>query len=133
MESLTDRLQAQTPLPLASTEESHAKLQRNLSLALDLHREILSSGFSEEMPAGRQRIGLEAASQTVKAALTVDRTALKARQDDVFERCFIRMLAMSRAPLSSELATILKRTPREKLEASLSSEDLAAYDAKSAA
>jgi hypothetical protein len=103
-------------------EAANAKLKRNLNLALERHKDIMSLDIGPESPVGEKRLVLEAATATVKAALTTDRTALKARSNNTLERVFLRLLfiklQMGRA-VKPEDVTKLKTAPRKELEEAL--------------
>ena len=119
------------PTPtLASDGEAHAQLKRNLAVALEVHRDFM---VAERETAGDKRLALEAANMTVKAALTTDRTALKARQENTLERLFLNCLfqwkRMGR-PLKPEESERLRTAPRAEIEAALvSPRQIAEYDA----
>ena len=107
------------PDPALVSEEAHAKLKRNLDLALDRHHDFMTA---EQVTAGDKRLALESANITVKAALTTDRTALKAQSDNVIERVFLRMLFYKKVygrDMTAEDLNRLKTTPRAELEAAL--------------
>ena len=109
------------PPPLTTSTEAHVKLQRNLPLALDRQHQIMSGSLPEGLQPDRRLIA-EVASATVRAALTTDRTALKARQENIKERLFIRML-FHRKRLGREMSPAedaeLKSIPREEIEKAL--------------
>jgi hypothetical protein len=117
--------------PRAVAGEAHAKLKRNLDLALERHEEILSQPIREETDVRNKRLVAEVATATVKAALTTDRTALKARQDKTLEILFLRVLFVAKSmgkELSARDLEKLKTAPRAELEAALSPRFLAEYD-----
>ena len=111
--------------------EAHVKLKRNLHLALDRHEQIMRDEL-QEMPQQAKRLIAEVATATVKAALTTDRTALKARQDNSLERVFLRVLFHRKRlgyALSEKEAERLRSASRAEIEASLGPRQLAEYDA----
>ena len=111
--------------------EAHAKLKRNLDLALERHEEILSQPIARETDVRDKRLVAEVATATVKAALTTDKTALKARQDNTMARVLLRLLFyryLRGLPLSPEYVQQLKTAPRKDLEAALAPRELAKYD-----
>jgi hypothetical protein len=119
------------PDPTVS-EEAHVKLRRNLDLALNRHHDFMTA---DQVTAGDKRLALEAANTTVKAALTSDRTALKARNEKTIERVLLRLLFLRRQrgyALSAEDEKMLKTAPRAELEAALGSK-LKEYDEMEAA
>ena len=86
---------------------------------------------AEQVTAGDKRLALEAANITVKAALTTDRTALKARADNTLERVLLRAIVVRRyhgRDVPPERVKQLKATPRAELEAALGPRWLAEYD-----
>lgn len=109
--------------------EAHTLLKRNLTLALGVHRDAMTGQLEGE--GGDKRLALEAANTTVKAALVTDRTALKARADNVIERVLLRAIVVRRyhgRDNSPERVKQLKSTPRAELEAALGPRWLAVYD-----
>ena len=117
--------------PRAVAAEAHAKLKRNLDLALERHEEILSRPIAEETDARNKRLVAEVATATVKAALTTDRSALKARADNTIERVLLRAIVVRRyhgRDVSPEQVKKLKATPRAELEAALGQRWLKEYD-----
>ena len=118
-------------LTRAVAAEAHAKLKRNLDLALERHEEILSQPLAEETDVRNKRLVAEVATATVKAALATDRTALKARQENTIEIVMLRVLfqrylrAMEIKPEDKEK---LRTAPRAKLEIALGARGLAEYD-----
>ena len=72
--------------------EAHAKLKRNLDLALQRHEERLSQPLAEETDLRNKRLVAEVANTTVEAALATDRNALKARQQNTIEIVMLRVL-----------------------------------------
>jgi hypothetical protein len=125
-------LPADEPEPTrAVATEAHAKLKRNLDLALERHEEILSRPIVEETDVRNKRLVAEVATATVKAALTTDRTALKARQENTMERLFLRYLFVKRrngASLTLDQVVKLRSTARPELEAALGPKFMAEYD-----
>jgi hypothetical protein len=116
---------------LASEGEAHEQLKLNLKQALNLQKQIMGFDLSPDLTASDKRLAADAANATVKAALTTDRTALKARQDNTLERVFLRVLFHARVmgrELSPKDLERLKSAPRAELEAALSPRSLAAYD-----
>jgi hypothetical protein len=116
---------------LTSEGEAHEQLKLNLSQALKLHKQIMNFELPPETTAGDKRLAADAANATIKAALTTDRTALKARQDNTLERLFLRVLFIAKSmgkELSSRDLDRLKNAPRAELEAALSPRFLAEYD-----
>jgi len=109
------------PPPLTTATEAHEKLKRNLDQALDWHSAAMA-GELPDLPAGDKRLGQESANMTVKAALTTDRTALKARSEGIAERLALRTL-FHRKRLGRELSPAeeaeLRSTPRKKMEAAM--------------
>jgi hypothetical protein len=77
--------------PRIVADGPHAKLRRNLDLALDRHAEILAKAITPESDASDKRLVAETATATVKAANSIDRTALAARQDDTLKLVLARM------------------------------------------
>ena len=119
--------------PLVSDTELHAKLKRNLDLALDQHHNFMTA---EQVTAGDKRLALEAANITVKAALTTDRTALKAKSERTIERVLLRLLViriLHGRENRPEDEKKLRSTPRPELEAALGPKLLATYDKMEAA
>lgn len=117
--------------PCAVAAEAHAKLKQNLDLALERHGEILSQPIAEETDVRSKRLVAEVATATVKAALTTDRTALKARADNTIERLLLRAIVVRRyhgRDVPPERVKQLKSTPRAELEAALGPRWLAEYD-----
>ncbi len=109
--------------------EAHAKLKRNLSMALEVHKQAMAQELQGE--GGDKRLALEAANTTVKAALTTDRTALKARADNTIERVLLRAIvvrAYHGRDVTPDRVKQLKSTPRAELEAALGQRWLAVYD-----
>jgi hypothetical protein len=121
---------ASEPEPSSTTgEKTHAKLKRNLDLALDVHKDALS--FRLEGENSDKRFALEAANMTVKAALTTDRTALKARSEKTIERVLLRLLFIKFQggdKLTAEDERMLRTAPRAEMEAALLPRQLAEYD-----
>lgn len=116
--------------PHAVAAEAHAKLKRNLDLALERHEEILSQPIAEETDVRNKRLVAEVATATVKAALTTDRTALKARSDRTIERVLLRLLFYRKLhgyPNSPQDMEMLRTAPRAELEAALGKK-IAEYD-----
>jgi hypothetical protein len=110
-------------------EEAQAKLKRNLSLALEVHKDAMTGQLVGE--GGDKRLALEAANTTVKAALTTDRTALKARADNTIERVLLRLIVVRKyhgRENAPELVKKLHATPRAELEAALGQRWLKEYD-----
>ncbi len=73
---------------------------------------------------------VESANTTVKAALATDRTALKARSDNILERVLLRVIVVRKyhgrgSPKDVER---LRATPRAELEAALGQRWLKEYD-----
>lgn len=126
-----DRELASPPPPtLVSDTEAHAKLKRNLSIALDRHKEIMDFELPD-IPAGDKRLALEAANMTVKAALATDKTALKARQDNTIARVLLRLLFYRKLrgrEMGPDDLKRLQTAPRVELEAALGPRALAEYD-----
>ena len=117
--------------PRTVAAEAHAKLTRNLDLALERHGEILSQPIAEETDVRNKRLVAEVATATVKAALTTDRTALKARSDKTIERVLLRAIVVRRyhgREVAPEYVKQLKATPRAELEAALGQRWLVEYD-----
>ena len=116
--------------PLVSDSEAHAKLKRNLDMALDVHKQAMSATLPD-IPGGDKRLMVESANTTVKAALATDRTALKARSDNILERVLLRVIVVRKyhgrevAPKDVER---LRATPRAELEAALGQRWLKEYD-----
>jgi len=118
-------------LTRAVAAEAHAKLKRNLDLALERHEEILSQPLAEETDVRNKRLVAEVATATVKAALATDRTALKARQENTVEIVMLRVLfaRIKRGMwVKPEDAEKLRTAPRAKLGIALGARGLAAYD-----
>lgn len=119
------------PPPLVA-QESHAKLARNLSKALDRHNELMDLDIGPDAPANNKRVVLDAASTTIKAATTVDRTALKARSENVHEITMLRIwfagVKLGR-DLKPEDYEKLRTAPRAKVEAAIGARQMAKYDA----
>ena len=114
-----DSLAPASKATLAFEGEPHAKLKRNLNLALDKHEELMSM-VPESV--GDRRIILDAATATVKAALTTDRTALKARSEKTIERVLLRLVFLRKIggyAVGAEDEKMLKTAPRAELEAAL--------------
>jgi hypothetical protein len=117
--------------PRALVAEAHAKLKRNLDLALERYEEILSQPIAEETDVRNKRLVAEVATATVKAALATDRTALKARQENTIELVMLRVLLARKSrglwikPEDEEKPRI---APRAKLETALGARGLAEYD-----
>jgi hypothetical protein len=121
------------PDPTSVSEEAHAKLRRNLDVALDRHHDFM---IADQVTAGDKRLALEAANTTVKAALTTDRTALKAKSEKTIARVLLRLLFVRKSrglELSPEDAKMLKSAPRAEIEAALFPRQLAEYDRMEAA
>jgi len=117
--------------PRAVAAEAHAKLKRNLDLALERHEEILSQPIAEETDVRNKRLVAEVATATVKAALTTDRTALKARQDNTLEIVMLRVLFHRKRmglELEPKYVERLKNAPRAQLETALGPRQMAQYD-----
>jgi threonine aldolase len=122
------------PPPAAEPESSRvvaaealAKLKRNLDLALERHEEILSQPIAEEVDVRKKRLVAEVATATVKAALTTDKTALKARSDNVIERVLLRAVYVRlKYGLSVRREDVerLRTTPRKELEAAFNVREL---------
>jgi len=111
-------------------EEANAKLKRNLDMALDVHQQAMSATLPD-VPVGEKRLMVESAHMTVKAALTTDKTALKARSDNVLERVLLRCLFAAHRrgrTLNEADRERIKNAPRKDLEAALSPRQLAEYD-----
>jgi len=108
-----------------------AKLKRNLDLALERHEEILSQPIAEETDVRNKRLVAEVATATVKAAISTDKNALKARQDNILERVLLHCLFHARKfgrTLSEADRERIKNAPRKELEAASSPRQLAEYD-----
>jgi hypothetical protein len=124
------KLESPPTTGLTSDSEAHAKLKRNLTLALDVHKAAMSAELPD-IPVSDKRLMVETAHVTVKAALATDRTALKARQDNTLELVFLRVL-FHRKRLGYELAAgdaeRLKTAPRAQLETALGARQLVEYD-----
>ena len=125
----------ETPAPpkalVADDTEAHIKLKRNLLKALDRHDEFLSSELSPDMSVGDKRMVLEAATATVKAALTTDRTALKARQDNSLELVLLRALFHRKRlgyGMTANDDERLRNASRGQLEKALNSKQMETYD-----
>ena len=121
------------PDPTLVSEEAHAKLKRNLDLALDRHHDFMTA---DQVTAGDKRLALESANMTVKAALTTDRTALKAKSEKTIERLLLRLLViriLHGRENRPEDEKKLRSTPRPELEAALGPKLLATYDKMDAA
>jgi hypothetical protein len=115
------------------SEEAHAKLKRNLDVALDRHHDFMTA---DQVTASDRRLALESANMTVKAALTTDRTALKAKSEKTIERALLRLLViriLHGLQNPRELIEKLRSTPRPELEAALGPKLLATYDKMDAA
>jgi len=113
---------APQPAPPTTEEEAHTKLKRNLDLALERHGEILSQPITEETNARDKRLAADVGASTIKAALTTDKTALKARQDNILELVMLRVI-FHRKRMGLEIepkhVELLKNAPRAKIEAAL--------------
>ena len=121
------------PDPALVSEEAHVKLRRNLDLALDRHNDFMTA---DQVTAGDKRLALEAANTTIKAALTADRTALKAKSEKTIERVLLRLLVIRIFARAREQAggwKKLRSTPRAELEAALGPRWLSEYDRMEAA
>ena len=126
-----EELPTPPPPTLASDGEAHAKLKRNLNKALERHSEILDIPIVADMPIGDKRLVHDAATATLKAALTTDKTVLKARQDNTMERVLLRLLFyryLRGLALSPEYVHQLRTATRKELEAALAPRELAKYD-----
>ena len=109
--------------------EAHVKLKRNLAVALDVHHDAMTLDLPN-VGVGDKRLMVEAANMTVKAALTTDRTALKARSDKTIERVLLRLLFLRKMrgfDLTDDDVKMLRSAPRAELEAALGPK-LADYD-----
>jgi len=121
------------PDPTLVSAEAHAKLKRNLGVALDRHHDFMTA---DQVTAGDKRLALEAANNTVKAALATDRTALKAKSEKTIERVLLRLLVIRKMrgfDLTDDDVRMLRSTPRPELEAALGPQLLATYDRMEAA
>jgi hypothetical protein len=127
---------AQKPVPspaptLATEGDAHNKLQRNVDLALDVHKKAMDANLPD-VPQGDKRLMVESAHATIKAALATDRTALRAHQDNIMELVMLRVLFARKLhgyAIKSDDEEKLRSAPRLKLEAALSARQLAEYDA----
>ena len=127
---LLDERVASPPPPILTSSEAHAKLKRNLDMALDVHQQAMSATLPD-VPVGEKRLMVESAHATVKAALATDKTALRARSDNTLERILIRCLFYARRfgrTLSEADRERIRCAPRKDLEAALSPRELAEYD-----
>ena len=125
-----DSLAPASKATLAFEGEPHTKLKRNLSKALDRQDELLDLDIGEDAPIGHKRIVADVAGGVVKAALTTDRTALKARSEKVIERVLLRLLFIRKMrgyDLNAEDVKQLRTAPRAELEAALGPK-IADYD-----
>ena len=108
--------------PRAVASEAHAKLKRNLDLALDVHKQAMQFELPET-DAGSKRLAVESATATVKAALTTDKTALKARSDNnSFKRVLLKLLFLKVQrgdALPPDRLKLLTSASREEIEAAL--------------
>jgi hypothetical protein len=123
------------PDPALVSEEAHAKLKRNLSIALDVHKAAMEATLPN-IEIGNKRLMVEAANMTVKAALTTDKTSLKARSEKTIERVLLRLLViriLHGCENRPEDEKKLRSTPRPELEAALGPKLLATYDKMDAA
>jgi hypothetical protein len=117
--------------PRVAATEAHAKLKRNLDLALERHKEILSPAIAQETDVRNKRLVAEVATATVKAVLTTDRTALKARSDNITDRTLLRLLFIRYQrglPVRPEHLERLWTAPRAEIEAALWPKHLVEYD-----
>jgi hypothetical protein len=117
--------------PRAVATEAHAKLRQNLDLALQRHKEMLSQRITEETDIRNKRLVAEVATATVKAALATDRTALKARSDNIIARVLLRAIFTRLTmglPVREEDLARLKAASRKEIEASLWPKQLEEYD-----
>jgi hypothetical protein len=80
---------------------ANAKLRRNLDLALTRQGEILSQTITEAMGPKDKRLVADVATATVKAANSVDRTVLAARQEETL-RLVLQRMREEQARLASE-------------------------------
>ena len=118
---------------VSDNTEAHSKLKRNLSKALDRQDELLDGPTTT---VGERMVIASVAATTVKAALSTDRTALKARADNVIEQVLLRAIvvrAYRGYEVRPEDVRRLKATPRGELEAALGPKWLATYDKMEAA
>jgi hypothetical protein len=117
--------------PRVAATEAHTKLKRNLDLALERHEEILSRPIAEESDVRSKRLVAEVATATVKAALTTDRAALKARSDNITDRTLLRLLFIRYQmglPVRPDHLERLWTAPRAEIEAALWPKQLVEYD-----
>jgi hypothetical protein len=115
----------------AVATEAHAKLKRNLDLALERHEEILSQPIAGEIDVRKKRLVAEVATATIKASVTTDRTALKARSDNIIARVLLRAIftrLVAGLPTREEDLARLKGASRKEIEASLFPRQLEEYD-----
>lgn len=114
-----DRLAPKSTGMLTSEGEPHAKLKRNLVKALDRQDELLDSDTST---IGGRMVVAGVAATVVRAALTTDKTALKARSDNTLERVLLRLVfyrkLLGRETSPDELKR-LREAPRAEIEAAL--------------
>jgi hypothetical protein len=124
------------PDPTLVSEEAHAKLKRNLTKALDRHDALMDLPIDgPAATAGDKRIVLEAANATVKAALTTDRAALKAKSDNILYRVLLRAIFIrleSGRSNTPDRLNMLRTASRTDLEAALGKK-IADYDRMEAA
>ncbi len=101
-------------------------------LALERHEEILSQPITEETDLRNKRLVAEVATATVKAAISTDKTALKACRDNILERVFLRILVHQKLlgeALGPQEMDRLRRASRAEIEAALDPRTLAEFDA----
>jgi hypothetical protein len=118
--------------PNAVAGEPHAKLKRNLDLALDRHGEIMSRPITEDTDQKDRRLAAEVATATIKAANSADKNVLRAHKDDVLKRLLLRVLIyrwQRGELLGAQDLGRLRSASRAEIEAALGPRQVAEFDA----
>jgi hypothetical protein len=107
--------------------EAHGEQARNLNLAQDRHGEILAQPITPEMDPKEKRIIAEVATATIKAGISIDKTALKAHEDDsAIKRILGRLRESEERLRREEVGRLEEARPdgRPPFETDTSSDDL---------